>query len=792
MLLYFLLLNILPSTMANEPIDWEILGLFTMTNCQPGFEHHCLDAQWTAESFLVERENKEGYDEETVKKRFRSKYFCIIDMKDSMEAVNNFALPFIEHPVTNTSGMCSHGNASTIYHRKTTLIFTYMSHEITRSLGYLLLNEEIPLLAATWKQMYPNHLLEHPLYVFSHESSFLVDTQFESTYRVLKSINVTYSAIFYMREYKQDDEISKRNCTERKNSAFCYLSSFKEGEEGKQCIKEIFVDYKNETKMNATVALVKSYKNLRNIYIYGLSTSYFELEKTHPVFKDFSTPEAKNDFFLTPFTRPFNNETATYQSLESSIERNKHYKSFQNVPGGRLLWELLWFATQFQYIFIQGDPEVLQGLGHIMPMFKGITTDEWLNIDIGVREILMRRIASNRETMKVLLKILKADSYFKEREVKDWETTYYFNPVRQMNKSEPFCNLTKPQCGKGEELIHGFYEEQKWLNSLGWFCQKCQKGFYKEVEGNDKCGECFGFYETNFERTTCFDPYQDQYIKMDQLDVVLISSLVYILILLIIFTMIIFVKLRETPIVKNANRMATYFQLSAHLILAAVPQIVFTEKPSALKCCFRPIIVGLCLTAVVSVNLAKTQKLNVIFRLKTRLSGKKKKAIGLLEWLIIAFLIFVDILILIWNYSFNPAEVIEVHHVETKLKDITCQNNASVVIQLFFVLLLVLANGVQAFRARKLPSHFTETTHVIYSSFTTVLLIAASTGIYFAQKSFNVKDRVLWISIHLLNALNFLLIYIYKMFVMLFKPEQNTSQAFNKKRTERINSKFQH
>uniref|UniRef100_A0A7M5WLA8 G-protein coupled receptors family 3 profile domain-containing protein n=1 Tax=Clytia hemisphaerica TaxID=252671 RepID=A0A7M5WLA8_9CNID len=118
------------------------------------------------------------------------------------------------------------------------------------------------------------------------------------------------------------------------------------------------------------------------------------------------------------------------------------------------------------------------------------------------------------------------------------------------------------------------------------------------------------------------------------------------------------------------------------------------------------------------------------------------------------------------------------------------QNNTSVVIQLFFVLLLVLANGIQAFRARKLPSHFKETNHVIYSSFTTVLLIAASTGIYFAQKSFNVKDRVLWISIHLLNALNFLLIYIYKMFVMLFKPQRNTTEAFNEKRTKRINNQF--
>ena len=79
---------------------------------------------------------------------------------------------------------------------------------------------------------------------------------------------------------------------------------------------------------------------------------------------------------------------------------------------------------------------------------------------------------------------------------------------------------------------------------------------------------------------------------MDQWDVILISCFVYILVVLIIFAIIIFVKLRGTPIVKNANRMATYFQLSAHLILASVTQVLFIGRPSALKCVFRPIVVG--------------------------------------------------------------------------------------------------------------------------------------------------------------------------------------------------------
>ena len=58
------------------------------------------------------------------------------------------------------------------------------------------------------------------------------------------------------------------------------------------------------------------------------------------------------------------------------------------------------------------------------------------------------------------------------------------------------------------------------------------------------------------------------------------------------------------------------------------------------------------------------------------------------------------------QFFFLYLQIKEVHHFETKLRDVTCQNNTAVVIQLLFVLLLVLANGIQAFRARKLPSHF--------------------------------------------------------------------------------------
>ena len=127
---------------------------------------------------------------------------------------------------------------------------------------------------------------------------------------------------------------------------------------------------------------------------------------------------------------------------------------------------------------------------------------------------------------------------------------------------------------------------------------------------------------------------------------------------------------------------------------------------------------------------------------------------------------------------------------EEFIQEMTCTNNNHIIIQLVYVLILVLANGIQAVRARHLPSHFKETTHVIYSSFTSVLLLGALSAIYFTQKSAKTRDAIMWASILTMNLLHFSLIYAYKLYIMLFQKHKNTLAAFQAKRKSKMNSQF--
>ena len=125
------------------------------------------------------------------------------------------------------------------------------------------------------------------------------------------------------------------------------------------------------------------------------------------------------------------------------------------------------------------------------------------------------------------------------------------------------------------------------------------------------------------------------------------------------------------------------------------------------------------------------------------------------------------------------------------IQAVTCTNNNHVIIQMVYVLVLVLANGIQAIRARHLPSHFKETTHVIYSSFTSVLLLAALSAIYFTQKSAKTRDVIMWAFIMAINLLDFLLIYSFKLYIMLWTPHRNTKSAFQERRKRKIDGLFQ-
>ena len=313
---------------------------------------------------------------------------------------------------------------------------------------------------------------------------------------------------------------------------------------------------------------------------------------------------------------------------------------------------------------------------------------------------------------------------------------------------------------------------------------------FKLAKGNAKCEHCPVNLISNDGRTFCFDPYTKIYLKLWDPVMISITAFSSVIALLIIFTGVFFMQLRETPIVKAANRPMTIVQLLGHFLLATIPPVMFLEKPTNWKCISKPIIVGLCFTATVSVNLAKTQKLHVIFHSSTRHSKKQKLVVRFLEWLVVRTSLLISISLLGLTFYNGIPKPKTIRNDAESIQELTCTNNNHIIIQLVYVLVLVLANGIQAVRARHLPSYFKETTHVIYSSFTSVLLLAALSAIYFTQKSAKTRDVIILASILTMNLLHFSLIYAYKIYIMLFQSQKNTRTSFQEKQKAIVDKKF--
>ena len=271
-----------------------------------------------------------------------------------------------------------------------------------------------------------------------------------------------------------------------------------------------------------------------------------------------------------------------------------------------------------------------------------LTYQKWMEIDEQIRRLIVGQITSNRGLLKQLISFWKMSNYIALVSPEKLLDQPFFSP-RKALESKPHCNLTIPQCGKGTEVKHSLFKEENWDNSYGWHCELCPPQTFKDIEGNSECKPCERPLTTDDLRTQCFDPFQTDYAEILSPLGVVICCVSGLNVFAILFTMVTFIRFRDTPMVKHANQKMTILHLVSHLILSIVPAFLFLGEPNKMTCTLKPVLVGVCFTISVAINIAKTQKLNLIFSSKTFISDGKKKLIDVVEFVVIAVLVILDV-----------------------------------------------------------------------------------------------------------------------------------------------------
>ncbi|XP_043911523.1 extracellular calcium-sensing receptor-like [Protopterus annectens] len=238
----------------------------------------------------------------------------------------------------------------------------------------------------------------------------------------------------------------------------------------------------------------------------------------------------------------------------------------------------------------------------------------------------------------------------------------------------------------------------------------------------------------------------------------------------------VFIRFRDTPIVKANNLVLSYILLSA-LTLCFLCSLIFIGQPMELTCILRQTAFGVIFTISVSIILAKTITVVIAFS-ATNPNSKLRNWVGSkIPYSIVVFCSLMQIIICSSWLSVSPPFP-ELH---LKSKSITVIYECNEGKRLFFycmlgyIGLLATVSFIVAFLARKLPDSFNEAKYITFSMFGFVSVWLSFIPAYLSTQG---KYMVAVEIFAILSSSAGLLICIFgtKCYTILLRPDQNVKQ----------------
>ena len=297
--------------------------------------------------------------------------------------------------------------------------------------------------------------------------------------------------------------------------------------------------------------------------------------------------------------------------------------------------------------------------------------------------------------------------------------------------------------------------------------------------GNAKCKLCERGWISNTNKTYCIDTYRNLSSDLTDDSSIIMLSVSCTMLSGISSSIFLFIKHRETPIIKSSNIILSFLQLTAHLLTVIVMPFLFIGEPNVHICILKPVCVGLLLTLSTAVTLSKTTTFLKIFQSKVKMTAKQKSATKFVELIILVVLLICDIFILVILFNGKTPEVIQFVSDNERYREVHCTNDLDVLLQFSFIFFILSINSIQAIRARHLPSNFKETRIIILANLLSCVIVGNVIWSYFFQTSYYWRTVFLFYAVFLLNGINFIILYSYKIYIIMFLPELNSKKYFN-------------
>ncbi|XP_064419105.1 vomeronasal type-2 receptor 26-like [Latimeria chalumnae] len=238
---------------------------------------------------------------------------------------------------------------------------------------------------------------------------------------------------------------------------------------------------------------------------------------------------------------------------------------------------------------------------------------------------------------------------------------------------------------------------------------------FRATFNSSYCQECPYDHWSNDRQDKCI-PKSIEFLSFKESLGIIVVSITVSSSLIPAASLYIFLRYRDTPIVKANNRELSYLLLLA-LVLCFLCSLIFIGEPMIVTCILHQITFGIIFAFSVSCVLAKTIKVVIAFK-ATNPNSNLKKWVGLKlpNTVVFACTLLQVIICMAWLTSSPPFSEKNMNSEPGKII-IECNEGSTVAFycMLGYLGLLAIVSFIMAFFARNLPNNFNEAKFITFS-----------------------------------------------------------------------------
>ncbi|KAM5191991.1 vomeronasal type-2 receptor 26-like [Mantella aurantiaca] len=336
--------------------------------------------------------------------------------------------------------------------------------------------------------------------------------------------------------------------------------------------------------------------------------------------------------------------------------------------------------------------------------------------------------------------------------------------------------LPRGRCS--EECLPGFRKSvREGYHSCCYNCAPCSEGEISNHSDSENCEKCPDNKWPNKDRRICIDRIIEYLSYKEDILVLFIAITTVMFASLSLFILGLFFWFRSTPIVRANNRNLSFILLFS-LMLSFLSVFLFLGRPVDITCMLQQVSFGIVFTVSLSSILAKTIMVFIAFK-ATRPGSSCRKWVGVkLPNTVMLFCSLIQVMIgVLWSSISPPFQENDLHSHPGK---IIIQCNEGSVIGFYSVLgymgFLAAVSFVLAFMVRTLPDSFNEAKYITFS-----MLVFCSVWIAMIPAYLSARGKYI-VAVEIFAILTssagiLVCIFFPKLYILLFKPEQNTRKS---------------